>query len=452
MIKSTIWIFLMLITCSFVIIQPEDSYGHGLGMDTIKTTIGGKQITITTQITPSNFAEVDQRKIIVSAIDSVTNQGFADIIFHVDLFHEGKKIVSDSFFTDDGMLAIHVRPTTGNQIQINGERDTIFNAWHETNVTPIELVGPIFDTGGLYHFEIDLKVADEAGTIEDIGSYTADVIIVTDHPYPQVDKNGNEVGFGVRSYYDKVSNFEYDSGTNTVNFVMPFDWEVQNVSHVPVVHMEVHFPKNFGDFFVPSYVGRVNGIELFKSSLTIDDYSATDERIVHFVLSQDNLGFLKQTQKAAGIENPQNMQFSLEASNRVIFPLIAVAKNERVQVDLSWDPVTIEPNKNTRFIFTFRNPNTGETLRNTSYDFVIMQNGIELYKKSANAQIGGDFADYMFLDENTGPTIIRFENIRGTDAATEFGITVVPEFGSLALVILCISISTCLVVSRLFNI
>jgi hypothetical protein len=173
---------------------------------------------------------------------------------------------------------------------------------------------------------------------------------------------------------------------------------------------------------------------------------------VHIVLSQDNLTYLKQAQKAAGVENPQNMQFTLEVSNQVVFPVIAMTKNEEIQVDLSWDPITIEPNKNTKFIFTFRDAKTGEPLRNTTYDLIITQNGKELYKKSGNARVGGDFADYTFLEGQTGPTSIKFEKLRGTDMRTEFGITVVPEFGPLVLATLPVAIGAALIISKRFRI
>ena len=48
--------------------------------------------------------------------------------------------------------------------------------------------------------------------------------------------------------------------------------------------------------------------------------------------------------------------------------------------------------------------------------------------------------DYTFSEEQTGPTIIRFENIRDTGAETEFGIVVTPEFGTIAMLILGIAI------------
>ncbi|MBM2852280.1 MAG: hypothetical protein HW420_827 [Candidatus Nitrosotenuis sp.] len=278
--------------------------------------------------------------------------------------------------------------------------------------------------------------------------YVADITIPTKQKFDEKDKSGNDITFGVKSYYDKISNFGYDSNTNIASFEMPFDWNEQNISHVPVVHEEFHFPKKFGDFFVPSYMGTVNGIVLFKSAIIIDDYSDENERIVHFILSQDDLKFLKQAQKKIGIDKPENIKFTLEASGKVVFPMIALTKNEEIQVDLSWDPVIVEPGKDTRFIFTFRNAKTGELLRNTTYDFIIIQNEKQLYKKSDNAQIGGDYADYTFSEGQSGHTRILFENLRGTDMSTEFRLTVIPEFGPIVFVIFIIALSSVIIIRK----
>ena len=142
------------------------------------------------------------------------------------------------------------------------------------------------------------------------------------------------------------------------------------------------------------------------------------------------------------------MKFVLKIGNKVVFPVIAMTKNESIQVDLSWEPETIEPGKNTKFIFTFRDGKTGELLRNTTYDFVILQNGKQIHTKSANAQIGGDYVDYTFSESQKGPITIQFNNLRGTGQGTEFNIMVVPEFGVLAFVILAISITSIIIFSR----
>jgi hypothetical protein len=81
------------------------------------------------------------------------------------------------------------------------------------------------------------------------------------------------IDFKSKSYFDKLSQFNYDSENNQVTFEMPFDWSEKTVSHIPVVHTEIHFPKDFVDFLTPSYSGQINGIDLFKSNVIIDDYT-----------------------------------------------------------------------------------------------------------------------------------------------------------------------------------
>ncbi len=429
-------------------------YGHGLGLDTIKSVdVNGKKITITTEIVPMDFTENKEKKIIIRATDLQTDQNTNNTTFLIGLYHEDQMIFRNYFFAANGIVNIKVNPTISGNTTITGEKDDLFGAWYETSSKPIEISSPVFSSGGLYHFEIEIRTIDKpTNVVENLGMYVTDITIPTKQKFEENDKDGNNVIFGIKSYYDMISSFDYNSSTNIANFDMPFDWSEQNISHVSVVHEEFHFPKKFGDFFVPSYTGKANGIDLFKSSIVIDDYSDENERIIHVILSQDNLRFLKQTQQKAGIDKPENIRFTLEASDNVVFPMVAMTKNEEIQVDLSWDPTTVEPDKDTKFIFTFRNAKTGETLRNTSYDFIIIQNDKQIYKKSGNAEVGGDYADYRFSEGQSGHTKIRFENIRGTGMSTEFGLVVVPEFGPLVFLILVIAMSSILIIRRNFSI
>ena len=113
--------------------------------------------------------------------------------------------------------------------------------------------------------------------------------------------------------------FEYNPETKQVTFEMPFDWSESKMSHIPVVHEEVHFPKDFVEFLSPSYSGYANGIELFKASVTIDDYTEEDERIVHFVLLQDHLRFIKNEMKKSGEPLPENIVFTLTTNEKYLF-------------------------------------------------------------------------------------------------------------------------------------
>ena len=241
--------------------------------------------------------------------------------------------------------------------------------------------------------------------------------------------------------------FSY-SAAKEITFEMPFDWSEKQMSHVPVVHVETHFPKDFVEFLSPSYSGYVNGIELFKSSVAVDDYTEDDERIVHLVLLQDHLRYMKNEMKKSDEPLPDNMLFTLSASEDVSFPLEAYTKSEDFKVNLAWDPIAVEPGVDTNFIFTIRDGKINEPMRSSDYTFVIIQNGQEIHRTSGTAQIGGEFEKFTFSEDQTGPTIIKFENIRNTGQETEFALVVVPEFGSIAILVLIISIMSIIFVSR----
>lgn len=448
---AIITIFLVLfivITTTFFALQFENVYAHGLGLDTIKSIdVNGKKISVSVEM-PMYYTE-SNRQITITAVDDETKENANNVTFLIGLFHDGEMILRNYFFAPEGVLFINVNPSEEGEVQIIGEQDSFLGAWHATESQPIELTGPIFESGGLFHFEIEIRTIDEpTNIVENLGVYTADVSVAETTRHTQLDQEGNNVNFRMKSYFDKISNFEYDSEQKTITFSMPFDWSEKTISHMPIVHEEVHFPKDFAEFLSPSYIGKVNGIKLFKSSVIVDDYTEEDERIVHFILLGDHLKFLKSEQKKSGIELPNNIIFTLTTGDEVIFPMIAMTKNEEIQVDLSWDPINIEPSKEIIFVFTIRDGSTGNPLRQSSYDFVIIQNGEEIYKTSGNAVIGGGFEEYIFSESQTGPTIIRFENIRGTEADTEFGVVVVPEFGSFVTLILIITTISMILISK----
>ena len=416
-------------------------YGHGLGIDTISSIdIQGKEISISVEM-PLYF-ENAQEQITITATENETKQNAKNVTFLIGLFHDNEMIFRNYFFAADGVLPIKVTPTQeDNEITIHGEQDSLLGAWHGTESDPIEIRGPLFNSGGLYNFEIEVRTIDEpTNIIENSGTYNADLSIVETTSYTQKDSKKNDVQFRMKSYFDKISNFQYDPEAKQVTFEMPFDWSEKQMSHIPVVHEEVHFPKDFAEFLSPGYLGYANGIELFKASVTIDDYTEEDERIVHFVLLQDHLRFLKNEMKKLDKPLPDNIVFTLLTSEDIEFPLSAYTKSEDFQINLSWDPVEIEPGVNTNFVFTIRDGKTGEPLRNSDYTFVIIQNGKEIHRVSGTAQVGGEFEKFTFVEDQTGPTIIKFENIRNTGQETEFGIVVAPEFGTIALFVLLTSI------------
>ena len=423
-------------------------YGHGFGVDTISSVdVLGKKLSIMVEM-PMYF-ENAQDQITITAVDDETKENAKNVTFLIGLFHKDEMIFRNYFFTEDGILPITVTPTEDSEITIHGKQDNLLGAWHRTETNPIEISGPLFNSGGLYNFEIEIRTIDEpTNIIENSGIYNADLSLIETVSFIEEDSQNNDVEFRSKSYFDTISNFEYNSEAKEITFEMPFDWSEKQMSHVPVVHVETHFPKDFVEFLPPSYSATVNGIELFKSSVSVDDYTEDDERIVHLVLLQDHLRFLKNEMKKSNDTLPDNMLFRLSTSEEIAFPLEAYTKSEDFKVNLSWDPLDVEPGVPTNFIFTIRDGKTNDPLRSSDYTFVVIQNGKEIHRVSGMAQVGGEFEKFTFSEDQTGPTIIKFENIRNTGQETEFALVVVPEFGSVALLVLIISITSIIFVTR----
>jgi len=423
-------------------------YGHGFGVDTISSVdVQGKKLSIMVEM-PMYF-ENQQDQITITAVEDESKENAKNVTFLIGLFHKDEMIFRNYFFAENGILPIIVTPTEDAEITIHGEQDSLLGAWHGTESNPIEISGPLFNSGGLYNFEIEIRTIDEpTNIIENSGIYNADLSLIETVSFIEQDSENSDVEFRSKSYFDTISNFNYNPEAKEVTFEMPFDWSEKQMSHVSVVHVETHFPKEFVEFLSPSYSAHVNGIELFKSSVSVDDYTEDDERIVHLVLLQDHLRYMKNEMKKSGDPLPDNMLFTLSTSENIAFPLEAYTKSEDFKINLSWDPLNVEPGVDTNFIFTIRDGRTNDPLRSSEYTFVIIQNGQEIHRASGMAQVGGEFEKFTFSEEQTGPTIIKFENIRNTGQETEFALVVVPEFGSIALLVLVISIMSVIFVTR----
>ncbi len=418
---------LLILPIIFCLLFPASSvYGHGLGIDTISVnTIQEKQISISVEM-PMYF-ENDQEQITITATDTETDETAKNVTFLIGIFNNNEMILRNYFFAENGILPIMVTPTDDKEIIIYGEQDSLLGAWHGTDSDIVEITGPLFNSGGLYTFEIEVRTIDEpTNIIEDSGVYIADLTIVDSVSHSQKDQNNEDVEFSTKSYFDSVSNFNYDSEAKEVTFEMPFDWNESKMSHVSVVHVETHFPKGFLEFLYPSYIGSVNDITLFKSSVTVDDYTYDDKRTVHFVLLLDHLRYLKNEMRESGESLPDNIRFKLSASEDAKFPLIAYTASEEFKLNLAWDPEDIESGVPTNFVFTIRDSYTDGPLRLSDYTFVIIQNNEEIHRVSGNAEVGGDFEKFTFAADQTGPTTIKFENIRNTGQETEFALVVVP--------------------------
>ena len=104
------------------------------------------------------------------------------------------------------------------------------------------------------------------------------------------------------------------------------------------------------------------------------------------------------------------------------FPLLQYTPDRNIEVDLAWDPPVIKTHEKIQFVYQFYDPRTNSNLAEMKYDFVIFQNGQEIFRDSGLNQIGGDYRNYVFTD--SGSIIIRIEGIAAASLLAEESVTV----------------------------
>ncbi len=403
--------------------------------------IGGNNLDITAEL-PTRF-EDDSKRLTITIQDQLGGD-VGDVAVHLGVVHSGELILEETFLAPDGRLAMDITTAPAGDLQISAERRSgMILAGPEG----IRVSGPVFGAGGLYTLQIRIEsVGGEP--VANPQTHLADLLVADSMSHDAVDAEGGSVTFTTKSYFDRITAFRYDADAGIITFGMPFDWSESRVSHIPVIHEEVHFPKEFEEFVTRGYLGTANGVELFRSSVTVDDFTTEGDRTVHFVLLQDHLRLIKAQMDRPGGSLPDHLTFTLQKTQDIRSQMSAFTRNEEFQVDMTWEPEEILPGQKTKFIFTIRDANTGETLRNSGYDFVLKQDDREIYRSSGVAVVGGDFVEYEFSEEQAGTATALIENIRGTGQHAAFVFVVVPEFGAVAILVLVASVAAAAALSR----
>ena len=120
---------------------------------------------------------------------------------------------------------------------------------------------------------------------------------------------------------------------------------------------------------------------------------------------------------------PQIPDYPHNATGKVIeFPLLQYTPDRKIEVNLTWDPSVIKTHEKIQFVYQFYDPISNSNLSGMEYNFVIFQNGKEIFRDSGKNQIGGDYRNYVFAE--SGSIIIRFEGIQKAGFLVEESVTV----------------------------
>ena len=396
------------------------AYGHGLGTDISPSiVISDKQVSVEASLSPTFIDQVASSKptFIVRALEGgpSSNSTLRGTDFRISVELNDEVLLDQRFRSSDGVVSVNLIPDRDIQgWEVNGQANPSMQV-EVSQDTPVEVRSRILTAGGLYHIVAVIENSSPGLTVQFDQKFDLYVSIGSSYIF-DVQTAQSEEQMLVKSYYDEITNFNYSN--NTIKFEMPFTWEHNYVDQVPVLHTEVQFPKTIEELQTNSYRGTLNGRELEAQAVIIDDYSSEQNRIVHFVINNAMLHRIEDT-----ISDSEIAEFTLAPAEKPKFPLdILSLPGEKFLFQLSWGPDIIETGVPTTFVMNIQDPATGDLVRGSSFDLVLLQNGSEIHNTHMSSDFGTYSYDYTF--SKAGTVTLAANNINGQAESSRIDLVV----------------------------
>jgi hypothetical protein len=406
-------LFVVIISCIVI------AYGHGLGTDmSPPITISDKEVSVEASINPTFLDQVPSSEptFIVRALDDPSrNSTIPGIDFRIFVELNNETLLDQRFRSSDGVVKANLIPDRDIQgWQVNGQAEPSAQIEASQN-NPVELQSRILTAGGLYHIMVVIEKSSPGLTVQSDQKFDLFVSIGSSYMF-SVRTAQSEEQMVVKTYYDEITNFDYSN--KTINFEMPFTWNRTYVDQVPVLHVEVQFPKTLEDLQTNSYRGTLNGRELEAQAVVIDDYTSEQNRIVHFVINNPMLSRFAET-----INDSNVAAFTLAPVEKPKFPLdILSLPAEKFLFQLSWGPDIIETGVPITFVMNIQDPATGDLIRGSSFDFVLIQDGNEIHNNRMSSEFGTYSYEYTF--SNAGRVTLAANNINSQGESAKIDLVV----------------------------
>jgi len=376
-----------------------DVFAHGLGGDQAPAiSFGDMEVTVRTQLDPSDITvgDIDSANMQIRFFDTLTDTNLDKVTYRVELWQSGELLARNLFYDNDGRLDVKIKPQLGcdsdpiEKCTIYGGSEhvsapgALFVQGAECTNDNLDIcarpsmTGPIFVQGGLYKITVDIEAATSPRIVlAERLTYETFISIAQEQDFFLKTASAEEIPVVIKTYYDEVDNFAFDTSDNSISFDMPFDWSPDYVDLVQVVHEEIRVPKSFAPYSEgKQFKGYVNGVEVDQRAILNDPYTSDGTSIVHFLITKNELVRINE---ALGTDNYENkkMDFKLVPldeveRNSTEFYLVDTENYEKTPttVNISWDG-KYGANQDVPFEFTFFNDN-GDLIKDVRYTYVAL--------------------------------------------------------------------------------
>ena len=394
----------------------ENVYGHGVGSETFPPVeLDGKMVTLEVSSSQSNPEENDDQQISISLIDFDSKVTLRDVTFLIKSERGEHFLFEKEFNADNGFIVFNFVSENVDSILLEEEKESnLFGSLLGLDSRMIHVKGPKLSEGGLYKFDVSVLTANGySNVLEDPLVFNAGISIPQTTKHNVIDPNFGEQYLEVITYYDEISNFEYDSNLKKISFDMPFEWSLTNINQTSVVHEEIAIPETFGDLLVSGYTMYLNDVKLDEDIVNIDDFFG-DKRIVHFIIYQKALLDVLDT-----IDSENKMKFAITPDRDTVH-LSSVTDNGQFRILVSWEPENLKSNSMATILFDV----TDIFLKNkpvaTNYDFSMTQGSRVIFQQSGISTDSRDehnIAEFLIPEDISGIVHLNFNNLDNNNLA-----------------------------------
>ncbi|MDC0154242.1 peptidase [Nitrosopumilus sp.] len=411
-------LILLLIFSSGFLINFNDVYGHGVGSEIFPPVeLNGKLVSVEVSSSTKDDLENDDQQISISLIDFDSRITLRDVTFLIKSERGEQFLFEKEFKADNGFLVFNFVSEDTDSIIVD-EKDSgedFFASLLGLESRLIDVKGPKLSEGGLYKLDISIITADGYSEKLEIPLvFNAGISIAQTTTHDFIDPSFGQQNIQVVTYYDEISNFQYEPELKQISFSMPFEWTSTNIEQTSVVHQEIIIPKEFGALLLSGFSMSVNGIELSDDIVNVDDFF-TEGRVVHFIIYQKELLNIFENSS-----NLNGMNFEI-TPDRDYTHLSSVTDNGQFRILLSWEPEHLQSNSNAKIIFDITDIFLKNKPVSTNYEFSITKDDQILFKQdgiSIDSKTEHNIVNFSIPDDLSGIVYVNFNNLDNNQFAT----------------------------------
>src|SRR5215203_6969263 len=245
LIFSLVFLFSIIPTNWFELIDIDKVYGHGLSRDESPPfDISGRQISTEGILEPPFLNEGNQKPtFLIRSHDEKSNETINDINYRIIAKFKNETILDQRFHTADGMVSANLVPsnssilhtiTTTNHEQKNLSKQDLVEV---SSNNPVTIKSKLLTDGGLYDLSVTLEKTSKGLKLDSDKKVNLYISIGKDFPFvikdvikgstnnttnkknnnSNMDSNSNLLTFTVKTYYDEILD-------SKISFKMPFRW------------------------------------------------------------------------------------------------------------------------------------------------------------------------------------------------------------------------------------